>query len=117
MTTRTAIESYFKSLADRTDWASFLSEDMVFTSFTSPNKQIKGKAPYLEGTKRFYSMVASFEVRNLLVDGEQACALTRYQLQPPAGPAFASDVAEVFRVRDGRIVSFDIYFDSAPFPK
>jgi hypothetical protein len=30
---------------------------------------------------------------------------------------FVSDVAEVFRVRDGRIESLEIYFDSAPFPR
>ncbi len=58
------------------------------------------------------------EVRDLMVDGQRACALTRYHLQPPGGaPAFTSDVAEVFGVRDGRIRSFDIYFDTAPFPK
>ena len=51
------------------------------------------------------------------VDGDKACALTRYQLQRPGSPAFESNVAEIFRVRDGKIVSFDIYFDSAPFPK
>ena len=48
---------------------------------------------------------------------DEACALTRYQLQPPAGPVFGSDVAEVFGVRDGKISSLDIYFDSSPFPK
>jgi len=56
-------------------------------------------------------------VKDLLIDGHKACALTRYQLQPPAGPAFSSDVAEVFEVRDGKINSLDIYFDSSPFPK
>jgi hypothetical protein len=30
---------------------------------------------------------------------------------------FGSDVAEVFGVLDGKIASFDIYFDSSPFPK
>jgi ketosteroid isomerase-like protein len=62
-------------------------------------------------------MITALEVRDLLVDGHKACALTRYELQPPAGPAFASDVAEVFEVRDDKISSFDIYFDSSPFPK
>jgi len=33
------------------------------------------------------------------------------------GPAFTSDVAEVFYVVDGKIGSFDVYFDSAPFPR
>ena len=117
MTTKAVIEGYFASLKQRKGWDSFLAEDMVFTSFTSPVKQVTGKGAYLESTKRFYGRIVTFEVRNLLIDGDNACALTRYQLQRPGSPVFESNVAEVFRVRDGKIVSFDIYFDSAPFPK
>ncbi len=117
MTTRDTIQGYFTSLEQKTSWDSFLSDDVRFTSFTSPNKRVTGKVAYLESTKRFYSMIAALEIRDLLVDGHKACALTRYELQPPGGPAFASDVAEVFEVRDGKISSFDIYFDSSPFPK
>jgi ketosteroid isomerase-like protein len=51
------------------------------------------------------------------VDGAKACALTRYELQPPGGRPFQSEVAEVIVVREGRIASLDIYFDSAPYPK
>lgn len=52
------------------------------------------------------------------VDGNRVVALTRYQLQPPNGAAaFPSDVAEVFGVRDGRVASLDIYFDTAPYPR
>jgi ketosteroid isomerase-like protein len=80
-------------------------------------KQVTGKAAYLESTGRFFSMITGVEVRRLVVDGQQACALTTYRLQPPGGPAFSSDVAELFEVRDGKIASFDIYFDSSPFPK
>lgn len=117
MTTKDTIEGYFSNLQQKTGWESFLSDDMTFTSFTSPIKRVSGRAAYLESTKRFYSMITAMEVRDLVVDGNKACALTRYQLQPPQGPAFGSDVAEVFAVRDGKITSFDIYFDSSPFPK
>ena len=118
MTTREAIEGYFGALKERKGWESFLADDMRFTSFTSPNKRvIDGKAAFLESTKRFYAMITALEVRDLLVDGAKACALTRYELRPPQGHAFASDVAEVFGVRDGKITSFDIYFDTAPYPK
>ena len=117
MTTKDTIEDYFGSLKKKQGWESCLSDEMIFTSFTTPIKQVSGKAAYLESTKRFYSMITSVELRDLLVDGDKACALTRYELQPPRGPAFHCDVAEVFGVRDGRIISFDIYFDSAPFPK
>ena len=117
MTTRQTIEAYFSSLQQKEGWESFLSDDMIFTSFTSPIKRVSGKAAYIESTRRFYSMITALEVRDLMVDGPRACALTRYQLQAPGGPAFGSDVAELFAVRGGKIATLDIYFDSSPFPK
>ena len=117
MTTRETIQGYFRNLEEKKSWESFLSDDMTFTSFTSPIRQTSGRQAYLESTRRFYSMITAMKVKELMVDGERACALTRYELQPPGGAAFGSDVAEVFAVRDGKIRSFDIYFDSAPFPK
>lgn len=50
------------------------------------------------------------------IDGYFSCMKQKKGWEP-VGPAFGSDVAEVFGVRDGRITSFDIYFDSSPFPK
>src|SRR5262245_59172043 len=111
------IREYFDRLGRKQDWASLLADDFVFTSCTSPVRQIPGKAGYVEGTRRFFSMITSVEVRHLLVEGDRACALTRYQLQRPDGSAFASDVAEIFSVSDGKIRSLDIYFDTAPYPK
>jgi hypothetical protein len=82
MTTKATIEGYFGSLKQKKDWESYLADDMVFTSFTSPIKQVNGKAAFLESTKRFYSGIITFELRDLLVEEEKACALTRYRLQP-----------------------------------
>jgi ketosteroid isomerase-like protein len=117
MTTEDTIQGYFRGLKEKSGWESFLSDDMTFTSFTTPVKHVSGRAAYIEATRRFYSMIKTLEVRDVLVDGGRACALTQYELQPPGGPVFRSAVAEVFEVRDGKIRSFDIYFDSAPFPK
>ncbi len=96
MTTRDTIRGYFNSLKQKKGWEAFLSDDLIFTSFSSPTKRVSGRAAYLESAKRFYSMITALEVRHLLVDGHKACALTRYELQPPGGPASGSDVAEVF---------------------
>jgi len=116
MSTRNVIETYFNQLKTGKGWESQLADDVTFTSFTSPIKQIAGKQAYIEATKRFYSTIQSFELRTLIVDGAHACALTRYQLKGPAG-VFQSDVAEIYTVRDAKIASFGIYFDTAPFPK
>lgn len=117
MATKDVLQRYFDCLKAKQGWEAFLADDMQFTSFTSPIRRVTGKGPYLEATKRFYSMIKTLEIRGILVDGQKACVLTRYELQPPAGPLFESHVAEVFEVRDDKITLFDIYFDSAPFPK
>jgi uncharacterized protein YndB with AHSA1/START domain/ketosteroid isomerase-like protein len=117
MATRETIQSYFSSLKQKKGWESFLADDLIFTSFTNPIKRVTGREAYLESTRRFYSMIAAVEVRELIFDGDKACALTHYELRPPKGTEFSTDVAEVFTVRDGKIDSFAIYFDSAPFPK
>lgn len=117
MSTRQIVQGYFTELKQRGRWESFLADDLSFTSFTSPVKEVRGRAAYLESTKRFFSMVKSVELRDLIIEGEQACASTRYHLQAPSGTTFQSDVAELFRVRNGKIVALAIYFDTAPFPK
>ncbi len=117
MSTREIVQRYFQELIQRGRWESFLADDLRFTSFTSPVKEVTGKAAYLEATRRFFSMVMSVEVRDLIIEGAKACALTRYQLQPPGGGRFQSDVAELFTVRNGKIDAFGIYFDTSPFPK
>ena len=117
MSTAQIVRDYLAALGGRQGWESFLAEDLAFTSHASPGRQVSGKEAYLASTRRFFSMISSVEVSNVIVQGAQACALTRYELRPPAGAAFHSDVAEVFTVKDGRIASLDIYFDSAPFPK
>ncbi len=117
MTTRETIEAYFNSLEKRSGWESLLSDQIRFTSFTAPVREISGKPRYLEATKRFYSTFAAVEVRELIGDGRRACAATRYRIQPAGGAAFLSDVAELFTVRDEKIETFSIYFDPTPYPK
>lgn len=117
MSTRQVIEEYFHALLRRENWQAFLAEDLRFTSMTSPVKRLSGKTAYLEATRGFFSMVRSVQLRDLIVDGARACALTQYELQGPGGNGFESDVAGIFTVRDSQIATFDIYFDSTPFPK
>ena len=116
MAAKEIVQRYFEELRRKGNWESLLSDDIEFTSFTSPVKQVTGKASYLESTRRFFSMIKALEVRDLIVEGTKVCALTRYQLQTPAG-SFQSDVAELFTVTNGKISSLAIYFDTAPFPK
>ena len=116
--TRETVQAYYDRLATRGDWAAFMADDLAFTTYTSPIKQVRGKDAFLKAADGFYASVISVQVRDLLVEGEKACAFTHYDLRPPnGGPAFTSDVAEVFVVRGGNVVEFGIYFDSVAFQK
>jgi ketosteroid isomerase-like protein len=117
MSTRETIEAYFNSLRRNDGWEHYFADDLAFASFVSPVKRVNGRVAFLEATKGFYRTIVSFDVRIVVVESDRACTTTRYQLQPPSGPAFASDVAEMFVVRDGRIVSLEIYFDPTPYPR
>src|SRR5436853_7540504 len=98
MTTREIIEAYYSALRQQQRWADSFAEDVSFTSFISPPKHVRGHAAFIEATRGFYGMIASFETKSLLVEGDRACATTRYELQPPGAKAFTSDVAELFAV-------------------
>lgn len=116
MSTREIIEAYFAALGAGSAWQDFFAEAMTFTTHGVPARQVSGRDAFLASTRGFYGMIDGVELRDLLVDGNAACALTRYALRPPDGEPFASDVAEVFSVAGDRIHSLAIYFDSAPYP-
>lgn len=117
MSTKETIQGYFSMLKEKRAWDSYLADNMTFTGFVVPVKQVTGKGAYVESTKRFFSMIVTVDVKDMIIEGSKACVLTRYELQPPRGGTFSSDIAEVFTVRDGKIDSLAIYFDSSPFPK
>src|SRR5438067_1923953 len=118
MTTLETVQLYYDRLGQRAGWEELFADELLFTSLTSPVKRLDGKGSFLQATRRFYGSIGSLEVRELVVEGDHACALVRYEVRPPTGgPAFESHVAEFFMVKDERIATFSICFDTAPYPK
>jgi len=117
MSTKSVIEQYFEAVKAKEEWSRFFSDNVTFTSHVTPVKRVEGRAAFVESTRRFYSMIAGLEITSLITEGDRACALTRYKLQPPQGSPFSTEVAEIFKVVDEKITSLDIYFDTSPFPK
>ena len=116
--TRRTLDEYFRLLKNREDWTLLLADDVQLVNHAGPGRRIQGRNAVVEGTRGFYGMITAVLVEEIIVDGASACAFTHYRLQPPnGGPAFGSDVAERFRVRNGLIERFEIYFDTAPYPR
>jgi ketosteroid isomerase-like protein len=110
MGTKEIIESYFKALNEG-GWESYVGEEI---EFASSGQKTKGKAAYVDATKKFMEVAKKVDVKKLIVEGDDACALTQYQLARP-GKKGSSDIAEILTVKEGKIVASTIFFDTASF--
>ena len=95
MTTKETVERYFGALRQKQGWETLLADNMAFTSYVSPVKQVNGRDAYLQATKRFFSMIVSVDVRELIVEGDRVC--------PDSLRAPAAERGSGVRKRCGRI--------------
>jgi ketosteroid isomerase-like protein len=113
MTTKDIILKYFESLNKKEGWDFFLSDDF---SFTSPTQHLHGKATYIQDTKDFFYMVTSIEVKDLIIERNKTCAITSYEIRFPSGTVYKDNgVAEIFSIKNNKIISLVIYFDTASY--
>ncbi len=111
-TTRELLKRYYEELGKKSArWGDLLSENFLLTG-TVP-KESRGREAYVNNN--FFKLVRSLRVKELIVDGEKACALVNYDLISPKGNPFSSDVAEIWKAKDGKLDSVAIYFDTSAF--
>ena len=112
MQTKEIIERYYDGIAQKKGWESEISEGIAFSG---AGPKTTGKAAYIEGTSRFLRAVKTSKVVILIIEGNKACAVVRYELVSPKGKEMSSEVAEILSVGDGKINSSSIFFDTAGF--
>jgi len=88
-----------------------LSDNFLLTGAVA--KETRGREAYVN--LGFWKLVKGLRVKDMIVEGESAFALVGYDLVSPKGSPFSSDVAEFWRVKNGRLDSIAIYFDTAAF--
>jgi ketosteroid isomerase-like protein len=113
METRTLLKNYYNGLSKNEHWQSLLSDDVLLTGTVV--KESKGKDLFVHNN--FFRMIKGLEVRQMIVENENAFALVSYDLVSPKGTNFSSDVAEIWKIKDKKLVSLAIYFDTAAFAK
>lgn len=111
--TRTLLKNYYNGLSKNEHWQSLLSDDVLLTGTVV--KESKGKDLFVHNN--FFRMIKGLEVRQMIVENEHAFALVSYDLVSPKGTNFSSDVAEIWRIKDNKLVSLTICFDTAAFAK
>jgi ketosteroid isomerase-like protein len=109
---RHTVQSYFEGISKGGGWEALIADDMIFTMFS---KKTSGREAYLAATNQFLQVATYVRVLQIIAEGNDACAITRYKLESPKGDVSESDIAEVFSVKDGKIKSNTIFFDTQAF--
>lgn len=109
------IQSFYDGLAQKNDtWQDHLAEDIIFAD-ASKKLHAEGSDAFIQSFSTFLRAVANVHMRQLIVEGGDACAVVSYEYISPKGATLHQDDAEVWKVVDGKIVALTIYFDITEF--
>jgi ketosteroid isomerase-like protein len=115
---RQAYDSFKASRIDKL--LSLMSNDISWTLPEVPGVPFGGKKTSLAAVGEFFVLVNNlqenlrFDVNELVAEGDRVVALGNYSLRVRhTKREFQSDFAHVFTIRDGKIVAFNEYMDTA----
>jgi ketosteroid isomerase-like protein len=111
MTSADVFRNYLErfSRGDVDGAAELLAEDFAFVG---PILQSSGKANFLSGSATAAAMAKGCEIHRQWIDGDNVCSIYDFKVETPVG-AGSIPMAEWSVVRDGRLVSSRLIFDTA----
>ena len=110
--TKEIITIYYDKISQKGDCQYIIADDITFTRV---GKITTTKKAYVEATTRFLQVVKSLKINEFIVEGNKACITVEYQLQSTKGNTASCEVAEVLMVKDDKINSSCIFFDTESF--
>ena len=117
MNTREVIEKYYDS-ANAGDWNTWLT---VFDDNVVVDEQLAGHlegiAPLrgaIGGIKKGYSKFQNLP-KNIVIDGNAGCAVSHISAANASGVPIEANVANYFRVENGKITYMANFHDTRPF--
>jgi ketosteroid isomerase-like protein len=115
--TQQLLDTYYAGVQRKSGWESTIADDFEFVganNMTHPDPAV-GKAAYGEVMNRFARIYKDMRVKDVVVAGDRAYALTNYDYSLPNGKSASGDVVEVWKVRDGKLAALTIYLDTLAF--
>lgn len=115
MLVKEIIQYFYDGLAQKNDeWQMNLSEDIVFSD-ASKKLHAEGRDAFIQSFSAFLRAVENVQLKQLIVEETNACAVVSYDYVSPNGAKLHQDDAEVWKVVEGKIVALTIYFDITEF--
>jgi ketosteroid isomerase-like protein len=114
MSTKETIQKYYDGIAKKKGWQSVISNEIKFSGTGVESAQ--GKDAYIEATERFLQVVKTSQVKMMIIEDDKACVVVQYNLKKsPKRKNLILDVAEILSVKNEKINSFLIFFDTLKF--
>lgn len=116
ITTRQLLEIYYKGFAEKANWDSAIADDFRYIGGDMTKQEpLIGKQAYMEVIKRFSQVFAAMRVKEMIIQGENACVIGNYDFKFPNGKEIKGNVAELWTTKNGKLQSLTIYFDTLTF--
>jgi ketosteroid isomerase-like protein len=114
--TKQLLDSYYKGFAEKSNWEETIADDFQYVGgdMTSTNPVV-GKQAYIEIIKRFSQRFESMRVKQMVIDGDKASVIGNYDFQFPNGKKINGNVSENWTVKNGKLQSLTLYFDTLTF--
>ena len=114
--TKELLETYYKGFAEKANWESVIANDFQYTGGDITKQEpLIGKQAYIEVIKRFSQVFTAMRVKEMIVQGENACVIGNYDFRFPSGQEINANVAELWKAKNGKLQSLTIYFDTLTF--
>lgn len=89
-----------------------MTEDV---QFIGPLMRTSGRAEYAALLRQFLPAHVDTQVLRQFADGDEVCSIDKLVVRSPSGATVTLEMAEWFRLRDGRIAEHRIYYDPREF--
>lgn len=110
------LEIYYKGFAEKANWESVIADDFEYVGGDmTKTEPLIGKQVYIEVIKRFSQIFTAMRVKEMIIQGDNACVIGNYDLRFPNGQELKGNVAELWTAKNERLQSLTIYFDTMTF--
>jgi ketosteroid isomerase-like protein len=107
------LDKHYETLSAKGQADTSLSEDFLLTG--TVDKEARGRGAFADSL--FFRYVKSLKAKTMIIDGWRACAVVVYELAAPSGDRLSCEAAEVWEMKDGKLASLAMYFDTAAYQK
>jgi ketosteroid isomerase-like protein len=115
-TAKQLLETYYKGFAEKANWEHTIADDFQYVGGDMNNTQpVIGKQAYIDIMKRFSQRFEAMRVKEVIIENDKASVIGNYDFQFPNGQKINGNVSENWTVKDGKLQSLTLYFDTLTF--